>query len=76
MLNKPTLQEVTTALNVINWAIDDLNITATDMVVKLYRILSDKEREFRAMDSYLAAVIESQEQDTKKPDNMVNFAND
>ena len=78
MINKPTLLEVTTCLNVINWALDDLGITATDNVVSLYKVLADKEREYKAIESHLALVIQSQEQDTKKPaykeDNRVNFA--
>lgn len=78
MINKPTLQEVTTCLNVINWAIDDLGITARDVLVRLYQVLAEKEREFKAMDSNLAAVIQAQEQDTKKPefkeDNRVHFS--
>lgn len=79
MINKPTLQEVTTCLNVINWAIDDLDIGASDSVTTLYAVLSANERGWRVargkdvMSSHLAAVIQAQEHDTKKPDNRVNY---
>lgn len=74
MINKPTFEQVTTCLDVINWAIDDLDIKAKDTVVTLYKVLVDKEREFKDIRSYLSAVIQAQEQDTKKPDFRVNFA--
>lgn len=79
MINKPTLEQVTTCLDVINWAIDDLDIKHNDSVVTLYKVLADKEREFKQrnhnqMEYHLAAVIQAQEQDTKKPDFRVNFA--
>ena len=57
MINKPTLEQVTTCLDVINWAIDDLDIKATDNVLALYKALVDKEREFKDIRSHLSAVI-------------------
>lgn len=80
MINKPTLQEVFTCLNVIGYAIDELDVQAKDSVVTLYKVLSDKESELKNMESHLAAVIQAGLQDTKKPelkeDNKVNFDND
>ena len=70
---RPTSSEFVTAIKVINWVIHAQSFCAeTTLVPVLESLLSnqldaEKAEEDAAMGSHLAAVIQADEQDTKKP---------